>query len=98
MAAISTLLPSCRRAPHTTFALPDAAVARTEVSWYDTVTTTVTVTNTGERPGDEVVQLYVRDPAASVTRPVLEAGRVTVASDPAGRPPGTVYDGAVTIT
>ena len=30
------------------------------------------VTNTGDRAGDEVVQLYVRDPSASVTRPVLE--------------------------
>ena len=32
----------------------------------------MTVTNTGKRAGDEVVQLYVRDPVASVTRPVLE--------------------------
>jgi beta-glucosidase len=30
------------------------------------------VSNTGDREGDEVVQLYVRDPVASVTRPVLE--------------------------
>lgn len=30
----------------------------------------VTVTNTGERAGAEVVQLYVRDDVASVTRPV----------------------------
>ena len=57
---------------YTTFALADAAVARTEVSWHDTITTTVTVANTGDRAGDEVVQLYVRDPVASVTRPVLE--------------------------
>ena len=32
----------------------------------------VTVTNTGERHGDEVVQLYVRDKVSSVTRPVKE--------------------------
>jgi beta-glucosidase len=32
----------------------------------------VTVANTGDRHGDEVVQLYIRDPRASVTRPVLE--------------------------
>ena len=32
----------------------------------------VTVTNTGARAGDEVVQLYVRDLAASVTRPVRQ--------------------------
>jgi beta-glucosidase len=28
------------------------------------------VTNTGPRAGDEVVQLYMRDPVASVSRPV----------------------------
>ncbi|MFT4256625.1 MAG: glycoside hydrolase family 3 N-terminal domain-containing protein [Pseudoxanthomonas sp.] len=32
----------------------------------------VTVTNTGKRAGDEVVQLYLRDDVASVTRPVRE--------------------------
>ena len=31
-----------------------------------------TVTNTGDRAGDEVVQLYVRRPEARLTRPVLE--------------------------
>ncbi len=30
------------------------------------------VTNTGDRAGDEVVQLYVRDVVSSVTRPVKE--------------------------
>ncbi len=33
---------------------------------------TVTVTNTGERPCREVVQLYFRDPVAEVTRPLVE--------------------------
>jgi beta-glucosidase len=32
----------------------------------------VDVTNTGARQGDEVVQLYLRDDAASVARPVRE--------------------------
>ena len=36
------------------------------------VTLTVTVTNTGERPCREVVQLYFRDPVAEVTRPLVE--------------------------
>ncbi len=38
--------------------------------------------NTGQRAGDEVVQLYIRDVAASVTRPVKELKgfqRVTLA-------------------
>jgi len=33
---------------------------------------TVNVTNTGKRTGDEVVQLYVHDVVATVTRPVKE--------------------------
>ena len=32
----------------------------------------VDVVNTGERAGDEVVQLYIRDLVSSVTRPVKE--------------------------
>lgn len=35
----------------------------------------VDVANTGNRSGDEVVQLYVRDDEASVTRPVIELKR-----------------------
>jgi beta-xylosidase len=36
----------------------------------------VTVRNTGSRDGHEVVQLYVADPVASVTRPVTQLGRI----------------------
>ncbi len=36
------------------------------------VNVSVTVTNTGKRAGREVVQLYIRDVAASLTRPVKE--------------------------
>ena len=32
----------------------------------------LTLTNSGTRDGDEVVQLYIRDPIASLTRPVKE--------------------------
>ncbi|RXD06804.1 beta-glucosidase [Sphingomonas sp. UV9] len=38
----------------------------------DTLTVTATVTNTGARAGDEVVQLYIHDQVASRTRPVRE--------------------------
>jgi beta-glucosidase len=38
----------------------------------DTLRVSVTVTNTGRRAGEEVVQLYVRDEVASFTRPVKE--------------------------
>jgi beta-glucosidase len=36
------------------------------------LTVSVEVENTGSRSGDEVVQLYIRDVAASITRPVKE--------------------------
>lgn len=36
----------------------------------DTVDVSITVTNTGDRAGSEVVQLYLHDPVASVVRPV----------------------------
>ncbi|HEX2133019.1 MAG TPA: glycoside hydrolase family 3 N-terminal domain-containing protein [Actinophytocola sp.] len=35
------------------------------------VTVGLTVTNTGDRPGADVVQLYLHDPVAQVTRPVV---------------------------
>jgi beta-glucosidase len=48
-----------------------------------TVTISCTVTNTGALAGDEVVQLYLADPVASVTRPVQELkGFARVALEP----------------
>ena len=40
--------------------------------WDDAIVVDVELANTGTRTGEEVVQLYVRDPQASVTRPTLE--------------------------
>ena len=57
---------------YTSFALDAARLRRDTVTWDETITVDVEVANTGDRAGDEVVQLYVRDPQASVTRPVLE--------------------------
>ncbi|MDG2078467.1 MAG: fibronectin type III-like domain-contianing protein [Pseudomonadales bacterium] len=50
----------------------------------DVVTVSVTVSNTGNRAGDEVVQLYIRDQFSRVTRPVKELKgfqRVTLKPD-----------------
>ena len=38
----------------------------------ESVRVTIRVRNTGERAGKEVVQLYLRDPVASVVRPVQQ--------------------------
>ncbi len=57
---------------YTTFELSESQIREPTVSWNDAVVVEVTLTNTGDRAGEEVVQLYVRDPQASLTRPVLE--------------------------
>ena len=45
----------------------------------------VDVTNTGQREGTEVVQLYIRDLVSSVTRPVKELERLPESAAAAGR-------------
>ncbi len=57
---------------YTTFAYSDIHLSSTEMSADGELTATVTVTNTGNRDGAEVVQLYIRDLVGSVTRPVKE--------------------------
>ncbi|MFI7597861.1 glycoside hydrolase family 3 C-terminal domain-containing protein [Actinoplanes sp. NPDC049681] len=53
---------------YTTFGYDDLATATDG----DQVEVTLTVTNTGTRPGTEIVQVYVTDPQASVYRPDQE--------------------------
>lgn len=60
---------------YTTFAVGAPRLARGSVAMGQPARVSVDVTNTGRRPGDEVVQLYVRDDQASVTRPVIELKR-----------------------
>jgi beta-glucosidase len=57
---------------YTTFGYGEPRLSRTAMGPADTVTVSVAVTNTGGRAGAEVVQLYLRDDHASVTRPVME--------------------------
>jgi beta-glucosidase len=57
---------------YTRFALHGPQLDRTTLGPGDEVAIAVEVENVGERAGDEVVQLYVRDEEASVTRPVKE--------------------------
>ena len=58
---------------YTSFELSTLRLDRAEVPTQDgEVVVTVDVANRGDRRGDEVVQLYVRDVEASVARPVLE--------------------------
>ena len=57
---------------YTTFAYSNLKLSATRARASDSITATVTVANTGNREGTEVVQLYVRDEVASVSRPVHE--------------------------
>jgi beta-xylosidase len=57
---------------YTRFALHGPSLDRTTLGPDDEVAIAVEVENVGERTGDEVVQLYVRDEDASITRPVKE--------------------------
>jgi beta-glucosidase len=60
---------------YTSFDISAPRLSRATIGVNDNVTVEVDVRNTGRRAGDEVVQLYVRDDAASVTRPVRELRR-----------------------
>jgi beta-glucosidase len=57
---------------YTTFRLTDVHLKPSRVRADGTVTVSVDVANTGAREGDEVVQLYVQDVVASLTRPIQE--------------------------
>jgi beta-glucosidase len=57
---------------YTTFEYSDLRLSDTVMKAGDTAWVSLTVKNTGRFDGDEVVQLYVRDELASVSRPVME--------------------------
>jgi beta-xylosidase len=57
---------------YTSFAFDRFSVADSAVAMDGEVRLSFRLTNTGDREGDEVVQLYVRDLYASLVRPVLE--------------------------
>ena len=57
---------------YTTFEYSDLALSTEKISADGTVDVEVTITNTGERDGVEIAQLYIRDCYSSVTRPVKE--------------------------
>ena len=57
---------------YTDFAYGDLELSSSEISDGGSVTASIAVTNKGDRAGDEVVQLYIRDDFSIVTRPVKE--------------------------
>jgi len=57
---------------YTTFAFENLHLEPAEIGAAGQTTASVDVTNTGNREGDEVAQLYIHQRVASVTRPVME--------------------------
>ncbi|MEQ8935795.1 MAG: glycoside hydrolase family 3 C-terminal domain-containing protein, partial [Amphiplicatus sp.] len=57
---------------YTTFEIGEPKLSAASIAANGTASASVNVTNTGERAGDEVVQLYIRDLVSSVTRPIKE--------------------------
>ncbi len=57
---------------YTQFEYGNLRISQAQVQAPETVTISVDVRNAGDCTGDEVVQLYLQDPVASVTRPVQE--------------------------
>jgi beta-glucosidase len=57
---------------YTSFSYGDVAADKTVLKGEDSLTVKVPVTNTGKLAGEEVVQLYIQDPVASISRPVKE--------------------------
>jgi beta-glucosidase len=57
---------------YTTFDYTELTVDRSVAGTGDTITLSCKIKNTGDRDGEEVVQLYIYDELATVARPVKE--------------------------
>lgn len=72
MMGIKPLFPFGHGLSYTTFGYSKPVASLDDMSPADTVSITVKVTNTGQRAGQEVVQLYVRNVLSKVMRPPQE--------------------------
>ncbi|MGG6462774.1 beta-glucosidase BglX [Solilutibacter silvestris] len=90
---------------YTTFRYDGLKIASPRIAANGRQKVSVTVTNSGKRAGDEVVQLYLRDEVASVTRPLrqlrgfrrihLDAGESRVVEFELGREDYAFHDAAM---
>jgi beta-glucosidase len=70
--AITPLYPFGWGLSYTSFAYKDAAIAKPRLGAGDVLEVSVDLANTGARDGQEVAQLYTRDPVATRSRPLRE--------------------------
>jgi beta-glucosidase len=57
---------------YTSFKYSDIKLNKTQFKGNETLTASVNLTNSGKYTGEEVVQLYIQDPVASISLPVKE--------------------------
>jgi beta-glucosidase len=69
---------------YTSYSYSKPIISASKVKSDQNVVVTVSVTNSGKRAGEEIVQLYIRDKVSSFTRPVLELKDFTRISLQAG--------------
>ncbi|MGD8867525.1 MAG: glycoside hydrolase family 3 C-terminal domain-containing protein, partial [Gemmatimonadales bacterium] len=69
---VTPLFPFGHGLSYTEFEYGDLSLSSDQLAPTDSLIVSVAVTNTGDRDGAEVVQLYLQDEVASVTRPVKE--------------------------
>ncbi|MCX7876856.1 MAG: glycoside hydrolase family 3 C-terminal domain-containing protein [Melioribacteraceae bacterium] len=69
---ISPLFPFGFGLSYTKFVIENIHLEKTEFFKDEEIKVTVDVKNIGDKVGDEVVQLYIRDKVSSVTRPIKE--------------------------
>lgn len=69
---MDVLFPFGHGLSYTTFAYSNLRLSSEEITDEETLTVTVTATNTGNRAGKTVVQLYVGDQESTVLRPLRE--------------------------
>lgn len=80
---IEPLFPFGYGLSYTQFQYTDLKLNNQEIKFEESLTVTVRVMNSGNRVGNEVVQLYIRDLVASVTQPVKSLkGFQRIALDP----------------
>jgi beta-glucosidase len=68
----SPLFPFGYGLSYTKFDYSDITLDKKELKGNEILSASVTVANTGNVAGEEVVQLYINDPVASISRPVKE--------------------------
>ena len=69
---ITPLFPFGHGLSYTSFAYSDLTLSSNEIGENEQISIAVTITNDGQVTGDEVVQLYIRDPIARIAQPIKQ--------------------------